>query len=107
MKPFYSRCNCAWWDEGYSNEVLKALPDNNARNIVVWNAGCNKGFESYSLACILKKKYPSANIRIYAHDIDLLNVSNAPLLTLSEEASRDWYQPYLTRTVSGDYTFSK
>lgn len=107
LKPFYSRCNCTWWNEAYSNEVLKALPDNNAKNIVVWNAGCNKGYESYSLACILKKKYPSANIRIYAHDIDLLNVSNAPLLTLSEEASRDWYQPYLTRTVSGDYTFSK
>ncbi|MCR5763646.1 MAG: chemotaxis protein CheW [Treponema sp.] len=107
LKPFYSRCNCTWWTEAYSNEILNALPDNNAKNIIVWNAGCNKGYESYSLACILKKKYPNANIRIYAHDIDLLNVSNAPLLTLSEEASRDWYQPYLSRTVSGDYTFNK
>lgn len=107
LKPFYSRHNCTWWSESYAEEVAKALPDNNAKNIVVWNAGCNKGYESYSLACILKKRYPNANIRIYAHDIDLLNVSNAPLLTVSEEASRDWYQPYLSHTVSGDFTFNK
>jgi len=107
LKPFYSRCNETFWTEKYANEVSAALPDNTAKNIVVWNPGCGKGFESYSLACLLKKRYPNAHVRIYAHDIDLLNVSNAPLLTVSEAVSTDWYQPYLTRTVSGDYTFSK
>lgn len=107
LKPFYSPFTGTWWSEQYAAEVSKALPDNTAKNIVVWNPGCGKGFESYSLACILKKRYPNAHIRIYAHDIDLLNVSNAPLLTVSESASRDWYQPYLTKTVSGDWTFTK
>ena len=83
------------------------LPDNSAKNIVVWNPGCGKGYESYSLACILRKKYPSAKIRIYGHDIDLLSVSNAPLMTLSDEASNSWYQPYTVRTVSGEYAFNK
>ena len=107
LAPFYSRCNGTWWTEEYAQSVYKILPDNSARNIVVWNPGCGKGFESYSLACILKKRYPNASIKIYAHDVDLLSVSNAPLMNLTDEASRDWYQPYTTKTASGDYTFSK
>ena len=86
---------------------MKALPENSAKNIVVWNPGCGKGYESYSLACILKKRYPGAKIRVYGHDTDLLSVSNAPLMNLTDEASTSWYQPYTTRTASGDYTFSK
>jgi len=107
LKPFFSECTESWWSESYAEKVRSALPDNTAKNIVVWNPGCGKGFESYSLACILKKKYPDAKIRIYAHDIDLLSVSNAPLMNLSDEASRDWYQPYVTKTVTGDFTFNK
>ena len=107
LKNFYSPCTGDWWTEQYANEISKALPDNSAKNIVVWNPGCGKGFESYSLACLLKKRYPNSHIRIYAHDIDLLNVSNAPLMTVSEKVSTDWYQPYLTKSVTGDWTFSK
>ena len=107
LKPFFSRFNSTWWSEAYASEVAKALPENSAKNIVVWNPGCGKGFESYSLACLLKKRYPNAHIRIYAHDIDLLNVSNAPLMTLSDKVSTDWYQPYVTKTSGGSYTFTK
>lgn len=107
LQPFYSQYNAQWWSEDYANAVMNSLPENSAKNIVVWNPGCGKGFESYSLACILQKKYPDAKIKIYGHDVDLLSVSNAPLMNLSDEASRDWYQPYTQKTVSGDYTFSK
>lgn len=107
LKPFYSKHNGEWWSESYADAIKKALPENSAKNIVVWNPGCGKGFESYSLACLLKKRYPNAHIRIYAHDIDLLNVSNAPLMTVSEKVSTDWYQPFLTKTAGGDWTFSK
>ena len=107
LAPFYSRFNSTWWSESFANEIAAALPDNPAKTIVVWNAGCGKGYESYSLACLLKKRYPNSNVRIYAHDIDLLSVSNAPLLSVPEEVSTDWYQPYLTKTVTGEYTFSK
>lgn len=107
LKPFYSKHTSEWWSEEYADAVSKALPDNSAKTIVVWNPGCGKGYESYSLACILAKKYPTAKIKIYGHDVDLLSVSNAPLMNLTDEASNSWYQPYTTRTVSGDYTFSK
>lgn len=107
LKPFFSECTGTWWSESYAQSILKILPDNTAKNIVVWNPGCGKGYEAYSLACIMKKKYPNAVIRIYAHDIDLLAVSNAPLMTVSENVASDWYMPYLTRTVTKDWTFGK
>ena len=107
ITPFFSRYTGTWWGEDYADAVSAVLPVNTAKNIVVWNPGCGKGYESYSLACILKKKYPSAKIKIYGHDVDLLSVSNAPLMNLTDEASNGWYQPYTVRTVSGDYTFNK
>ena len=107
LKPFYSRCNQTWWTDEYAKEVMKVLPDNSAKTVVVWNPGCGKGHESYSLACVLKKRYPSARIKIYAHDIDLLSVSNAPLMVVNDQASMGWYRPYLKRNVSGDYVFSQ
>jgi purine-binding chemotaxis protein CheW len=86
--------------------MYKALPENSAKQINVWNPGCGKGYESFSLACLLKKRYPESRIRIYAHDIDLLSVSNAQLLTVPSPYDQDWYAPFLTSTVSGEKTFN-
>jgi len=109
LAPFYSPCNGVFWTEQYAADILKILPDNKAKQIFVWNPGCGKGYETYSLACVLKKRYPDAKIRIYAHDVDLLNVSNAPLLTVPAEAvnSASWLKPYLTTTSGGGYTFNQ
>jgi purine-binding chemotaxis protein CheW len=107
LRGFLSPYTGTWWKEDYAEAVKKALPDNAAKNIVVWNPGCGKGYESYSLACVLKKRYPDAKIKVYGHDTDLLAVSNAPLMNLSDEASNDWYQPFTTKTAGGDYTFNK
>ena len=71
LKNFYSPCSGAWWTKEYADSIFKILPDNAAKQITVWNPGCGKGMETYSLACILKKRYPEAKIRISAHDIDL------------------------------------
>lgn len=107
LGPFWSKCNGTWWTKQYADEVYKLLPENNAKQIVVWNPGCGKGIESYSLACVLKRRYPNSKIRIYAHEIDLLNVSNAPLLSIPDTNANDWYSPYVTRKVSGEYTFNQ
>ncbi len=106
LKPFFSPCNATWWTKEYADSVYKQLPDNTAKQIVVWNPGCGKGFETYSLACLLKKKYPEAKIRIYAHDIDLLNVSNAPLLSVPDSVANGWYAPYVTTKTNNDFTFT-
>ena len=107
IKPFYSRCTGTWWTKEYADAVFKALPENSAKQISVWNPGCGKGYEAYSLACLLKKRYPNARIRIYGHDIDLLSVSNAPLINLPANVASDWYSPYTTKTVNGETTFDK
>ena len=60
LKPFYSTCTGKFWSEAYSNSVYKLLPENAAKQINVWNLGCGKGYETYSLACVLKKRYPES-----------------------------------------------
>lgn len=106
LKGFYSPCSGTWWKKDYADAVFKALPDNSAKQIVVWNLGCGKGFETYSFACILKKRYPDAKIKIYAHEIDLLSISNATILAVPADIATDWYSPYLSKKASGEYTFA-
>jgi len=106
LKTFYSPYNGAWWKKDYADAIFKILPDNAAKQLVVWNPGCGKGQESYSLACLLRKRYPDAKIRIYAHDVDLLSVSNAPLISIPADVANDWYAPYVTKKANGDYTFT-
>lgn len=107
LGSFWSPSSGAWWSEEYANEVYALLPDNTARQIVVWNPGCGKGQETYSLACLLAKRYPSAKVRIYAQDIDLLNVSNAPLMTIPDDIAKTWYAPYIAKTANGALMFSQ
>lgn len=107
LAPFYSACTGDWWTKEYAEAIGKALPDNAAKQIVVWNPGCGKGQETYSLACVLKKRYPDAKIRIYAHEVDLLNISNAPLLQVPQKIANDWFAPYITKKASGEYVFTQ
>jgi len=107
LKTFWSKFTGKWWSKEFADEFENALPDNSAKQIVVWNPGCGKGTETYSLACVLKRKYPNAKLRIYAQDTDLLSVSNASLISVPKELVQDWYGPYLTKTANGEYTFSQ
>lgn len=107
LKTFWSVGNGGWWKKDYADAVYNLLPDNFAKQLVVWNPGCGKGMETYSLACVLQKRYPAAKIRIYAQDIDLLAVSNATLLSVPADLASDWYGPYLTKKANGEYTFNQ
>ena len=107
LETFWSPFTDNWWSKEYADAVSKILPDNAAKQIVVWNPGCGKGTETYSLACVLKNRYPEAKIRIYAQDIDLLNVSNAGLMSVPAKLASDWYAPNLTKKANGEYTFSQ
>lgn len=106
LKSFWSVCTGQWWTKEFADSISAALPDNSAKTIIVWNPGCGKGMESYSLACILKEKYPQAMVKIYAQDVDLLNVSNAALMSVPDSLANSWYAPYLTKKASGEYTFN-
>ena len=107
LKPFWSSNTGAFWTKEYADAVYEILPDNSAKQILVWNPGCGKGQESFSLACVLKKRYPQSRIRVYAHETDLLNIANAPLLTVSDAEAQGWLAPYVQKGVTGEYTFTQ
>lgn len=107
LSSFWSTDTSVFWSEKYADAIYALLPDNAAKQIVVWNPGCAKGAETYSLACVLKKRYPDAKIRLYAQDVDLLNVSNAPSLKVSEDYANTWLSPYLSKIANGSLTFSQ
>ncbi|MBQ9630332.1 MAG: chemotaxis protein CheW [Treponema sp.] len=107
LKPFWSPCSNTWWTQDYAEAIKKALPDNNAKQIFVWNPGCGNGAETYSLACVLKQKYPESKIRIYAQDIDLLSVSNAPMLLVPQSLTSSWFAPFLSKKADGSATFTQ
>lgn len=107
LKPFWSQFSGAWWSKDFAQSIKNLLPENSAKQIIVWNPGCGKGMETYSLACILKEKYPNSRIRIYAQDIDLLSVSNASLMSIPANLADEWYAPYLSKKANGDLTFNE
>lgn len=107
LNTFWSAFTGQWWSKEFAESIEKVLPENTAKQIIVWNPGCSKGTETYSLACVLKKCYPNAKIRIYAQDVDLLAVSNASLISIPEKLAFDWYAPYLTKKANGEYTFNQ
>ncbi len=84
LQTFYSSCTGRLWTRKYSDEVSSILPEFNSNVITVWNPGCGKGYETYSFACLLKEKYAKSNIKIWANDNDLLNISLAPNIVVSE-----------------------
>ena len=107
LEPFYSPETGVVWSDAYALSIAAMLPSNQAKQINVWNVGCGKGFESYSLAVMLKEKYPNARIRIYANDSDLLSISNAPTLSIPENQITFRYKPYLVQGVGGSWNFNQ
>jgi len=107
LSTFYSSFTGTWWSKDYADTIKSLLPDNNAKQIVVWNPGCGSGIETYCLACVLKSRYPEAKIRIYAQDVDLLGVSNASLLSVPANLEGTWLSPYLSKKANGENTFNQ
>ncbi len=107
LSTFYSSFTGTWWSKDYADNIKNLLPENNAKQIVVWNPGCGSGVETYCLACVLKSRYPDAKIRIYAQDVDLLGVSNASLLSVPATLEGTWLSPYLTKKANGESTFTQ
>ncbi|HET7838573.1 MAG TPA: CheR family methyltransferase, partial [Rectinemataceae bacterium] len=97
---FWSAETGRLWDDDYAASVLAVLPDIESRSINVWNPGCGKGYETWSLACIMRRRYPEARIRIWANDSDLLAISMAPNMVSAENAP-PYYADFLTKGRNG------
>ena len=106
LKTFYSPFTGAFWDEDYVSSVIKVLPELSSGIIHVWNIGCGKGYETFSLACLLKSKFPDKALKIWANDSDIMAISQAPNLVFDIEEVPSYYHEYLVKGNSG-YSFNQ
>jgi len=104
LETFYSPCTGQLWSDEYAAAVGALMPDFKGKAINVWNPGCGKGHETFSLACLLKHKFPDARVKIWANDSDLLAISMAPNMVFMVENVPDLYVPYMVRGRNG-WTF--
>ncbi|MDR0495596.1 MAG: chemotaxis protein CheW [Treponema sp.] len=106
LGDFMSPCTNAFWDEDYTIAVKNLLPKIDSNNIQVWNFGCGKGYETYSIACILKSRYPDANLKIWANDSDIMAISQAPNMAFDLDEVPEYCRPFMVKGKNG-YSFNQ
>lgn len=107
LKDFYSPCTGNFWTKEYADVIFELLPDVDSKQISVWNIGCGSGQETFSLAAVLKRRYPNTRIRIYAQDSDLLKISSATMLYPSEDEAFSWMLDCTVPDIAGKPAFSE
>lgn len=106
LEGFFSPYTGTLWGADYMDALAKLLPGSDARSLNVWNPGCGKGYEAWSLACVLRKKYPEARVKIWANDSDLLNISMAPNMVFDAAEAPEPYREHLIKGMNG-HTFNQ
>jgi len=106
LSSFYSPFSGGFWGEGYASAVKGVLPDISSKNIQIWEIGCGKGYETFSFACILKSRYPNAQIKIWANDNDIMAISQAPNMTFNLSEIPEYCQSFMVKGKSG-YSFNQ
>jgi len=107
LSNFLSPFTGVIWDESYAQAVKEILPNFSSNNLQIWNIGCGKGYETYSFTCILKSRYPSAHIKVWANDSDIMAISQAPNVMFdSLEEAPEYCRPYLAKGKNG-YSFNQ
>lgn len=101
LNPFYSPYTGKLWGDEYAALFEKELPSDLGKQINVWNPGCGKGYETYCLAAILRKKYPDVQIKIWASDKDLLNISAAPTMVFQNSEIPRWCRDFMIEGKNG------
>ena len=106
LAGFHSPDTARFWNDDYAAIVTDILPSVNSKTVQVWNVGCGKGYETFSLACILKSRYSGSNIKIWANDSDVMAISQAPNLVLDIEDVPEYCKSYLVKGRAG-YSFNQ
>ncbi len=101
LSPFYSASTGRLWDKETQDRFRKILPENKTGGYTVWNPGCGKGYESYSLAQLIKTQSPDIRLKIFGNDSDLLAISNAPTLNFKEGEIPEGFKEKMVETKSG------
>ncbi|MCL2599763.1 MAG: chemotaxis protein CheW, partial [Treponema sp.] len=106
LSNFFSQYTGTFWGEDYAMEVKSVLPKLSSNSIQAWEIGCGKGYETFSFACILKSRYPDAQIKVWANDNDIMSISQAPNMTFALEQVPEYCHPFMVKGKNG-YSFSQ
>lgn len=91
LENYFSPYANRLWGADYKENLLKLMPDTPEGMFNVWNPGCGRGFESYSIASIIRIKYPESPFKIWSSDNDLLSISAAPNLQLDRNEIPEYF----------------
>ncbi|MDR2785783.1 MAG: chemotaxis protein CheW [Treponema sp.] len=106
LSTFHSPGTGTFWEDEYAYSVKNILPDLPSNNIQVWNIGCGKGYETFSIACILKARYPQGHIKIWANDSDIMAISAAPNMVFDLDEVPEYTRVYMVKGKNG-YSFNQ
>jgi purine-binding chemotaxis protein CheW len=104
LQTFGSPDTGAFWSDDLADTLKSVLPDLPSNNIQVWDLGCGKGYETYSIACILKSRYPQGHIKVWANDNDIMAISSAPNMLFDLEDVPEYCREFMTSGKNG-YSF--
>jgi purine-binding chemotaxis protein CheW len=106
LSTFYSPDTGTFWEDDYAYGVKGILPDLLSNNIQVWNIGCGKGYETFSLVCILKARYPQGRIKVWANDNDIMAISSASNMVFDLDEVPEYARTYMVKGKNG-YVFNQ
>lgn len=93
LGSFHSRYTGRFWQNDYTQELIQLLPEPQSQLIHVWNPGCGAGYESFSIAAMLRVRFPDRQLKVWAGDKDLMKISSAPNITFSSsDVPSEWSQ---------------
>jgi purine-binding chemotaxis protein CheW len=108
LEEFYSAYTDMLWGEDYKKQIVGLLSAPKKGSLNVWCPNCGKGYDSYSIACILKQNFPDVRIKVWASDHELLNISEAPNLVIPAQGVPRYFidAKFVQKTETG-YQFVK
>ncbi len=101
LRTFYSPYTDTVWPEEFAESFLELIQGFSGKVFSVWNPGCGKGYETYSMAALFLKKFPEAVLKVWAMDNDLLAISTAPNLFLQPDTIPSYLLPYTVKGKQG------
>jgi purine-binding chemotaxis protein CheW len=106
LRPFWSDEAGRLLDSAAIGELQSLMPESAGPIVKIWDVGCARGHEAYSLAVAARLRFTGAQIKVWAIDNDLLTVSVAPNLIVPKDQVPELYidSGLVLETPSG-YTF--
>ena len=100
LRGFHSVCTGQLWSDMLLDSLSPMLPALQG-NAFIWNPGCGRGYETYSIAALLKSRNPDALIKVQGNDNDLISISSAPGLNIDRQRASSFFEPFLVDGNSG------